>query len=73
MHVPQRRIDDRLREIFTHMQTAPEGDLESLINQFLALVHEKIERLERRAATLFLFKGEHLEPERRQLDGIKPL
>jgi hypothetical protein len=64
VRVPQRRIDDRIRKLCATAQAASHRDLEPILQELLALVHQKVERLRRRAARLLL-KGEHLEPERR--------
>ena len=61
--VPQRRIDDRIRVLCAKLQAASHGDLETILQELLKLVHQKNERLKRRAARLLL-KGD-LEPERR--------
>jgi hypothetical protein len=65
MNAPQRRIDDRIRQLCTRAQSASDRDLEAVLQELLALVHEKGERLKGRAARLLL-KGEQLESERRQ-------
>jgi hypothetical protein len=64
MFVPQRRLDDRLRALCLRAKTAPNGELVFILQELLALVHRKTERLKRRAGRLLL-KGEELEPERR--------
>lgn len=61
----QRRVDDRIRELYAKAATASSGDLEPILQELLELVHQKLERLKRRAARLLL-KGAHLEPERRK-------
>lgn len=60
-----RRVDDRIRELYAKASSAPNEDLEPILQELLALVHRKSERLKRRAARLLL-KGDHLEPERRK-------
>ena len=65
LSVPQRRLDDRLRELSAQARTASNRNLKPLLREFLALVHQKSERLKRRAARLLLM-GEELEPERRR-------
>lgn len=64
MSVPQRRLDDRLRELCAIARTASDGDLEAVMQELLAVVHRKSERLRTRAAKLML-KGERLGPDRR--------
>ena len=61
--IPQRRIDDRIRQLSAQLVAAQDGDLEPLLQKLLELVHQKNERLRTRAARLLL-NGEHLEPER---------
>jgi hypothetical protein len=65
MSAPQRRLDDRLQELCARAKTAVDGDLEPILQEFLALVHWKGERLKARAARLLL-NGDRLEPERRK-------
>jgi hypothetical protein len=67
MRFPQRRIDDRLRTLCVKALHASVDELESVREELLALVHQKGERLKRRAARLLL-QGDHLEPERRSTD-----
>jgi len=72
MRLPQRRIDDKLRNLCAKVLAASDdGELECVRQEFLALVHEKLQRLKSRAARLFL-NGEHLEPERRATDAEGP-
>jgi len=63
--IPQRRIDDRIRELCAQLKTASADDLQSILKQLLTLVHQKSDRLRRRGARLLL-SGEHLEGERRK-------
>jgi hypothetical protein len=63
---PARRIDDRIRKLCAKAQAASNGDSEPILRELLVLVRQKTDRLKRRAARLLL-KGEHLEPERRQV------
>jgi hypothetical protein len=65
MSVPRRRLDDRLREICAKLRTASADELEDTLQELLALVHRKAERLKARAGRLLL-QGEQLEPERRK-------
>jgi len=64
MGAPQRRLDDRLRKLCVMALHASVVELECIREELIALVHQKGERLKRRAARLLL-KGDHLEPERR--------
>jgi hypothetical protein len=65
MPVPRRRLDDRLREICAKLRTASNGELEDSLQELLALIHRKAERLKARGGRLLL-QGEQLEPERRK-------
>jgi hypothetical protein len=56
---------DRLREICAKLRTASTDELEDTLQELLALVHRKAERLKARAGRLLL-QGEQLEPERRK-------
>lgn len=67
--VPQRRIDDRIRDLCVRLKAASHGDLDTILQELLRLVHQKNDRLKRRAARLLL-KGDHMEPERRLDHGI---
>lgn len=68
MRVPQRRIDDRLLKLCAKAKAARDGDSRPILQEILKLVHQKNERLKRRAARLLL-NGEHLEGERRQTNN----
>ena len=65
MSVPQRRIDDRIRKLSAKIHAASDGDSKPDLQELLKLIHQKNERLKRRAAGLLLI-GEKLEPERRE-------
>jgi hypothetical protein len=65
MNVPQRRIDDRIRQLCAKVIAASNSDVEPALQELLALVHQKAERLKTRAGKLLL-RGEHLDAERRQ-------
>ena len=69
MRAPERRIDDRIRQLCARAMVASDGDVEPALQELLDLVHQKMEELKRRAARLLL-KGEHLEPERRNTDPL---
>ena len=66
---PDRRIDDRIRRLCAKAMASSDGDLEPVRRELLKLVRQKMERLKKRAARLFL-KGEQLEPERRNIHVI---
>ena len=63
--VPRRRLDDRLREICAKLRTASNDELEDSLQELLALIHRKAERLKARGGRVLL-QGEQLEPERRK-------
>ena len=65
MTVPQRRIDDRIRQLCAKAMGASNGDEAPVLRELLVLVHQKGERLKSRAAKLLL-NGEHLDGERRK-------
>lgn len=67
MGVPRRRIDDRLRDLCAKALVSSDGELKDFREEFLALLREKLERLEKHAAR-FLLNGQRLEPERRSTD-----
>jgi len=69
MRIPQRRIDDRLRTLCVKALHASLDELECIREELITLVHQKCERLKRRAARLLLM-GDHLEPERRSTDLV---
>ena len=64
MNARQRRLDDRIRAACLRL-IASNGDFEASVQEFLTLVHQKSERLKRRAARLLL-NGKSLEDERRK-------
>ena len=49
-----RRLDDRIRYLSTQINGAPEGEVDSILQELLAAIHEKLERLRTRAARQFL-------------------
>lgn len=65
MRAPQRRIDDRIRNLCARVMA--DGDVGPVLQELLELVHQKVEVLKVRAARVLL-KGERLEPERRSTD-----
>ena len=69
MRVPQRRIDDRLLKLCAKAKAARDGDSRAILQEVLHLVHQKNERLKRRAGRLLL-NGEHLEGERRKTEDV---
>ena len=69
MRLPQRRIDDRLVKLCAKAKAARDAESRAILQEILQLVHQKNERLKRRAARLLL-NGEHLEGERRKTDIV---
>ncbi|HEY3971388.1 MAG TPA: hypothetical protein VGM18_00200 [Candidatus Sulfotelmatobacter sp.] len=61
--MPSRRLDDRIRDLSANVARAANGDVEGILQELLAAIHEKLERLRARAATRFL-TGECLEERR---------
>ena len=61
--MPARRLDDRIRHLSTQMMEASNGELEAILQELLAAIHEKLERLRIRAAQRFLL-GEPSEERR---------
>jgi hypothetical protein len=49
-----RRLDDRIRQLCAQVTEASNDDLESILQQLLGAIHEKIERLRSLAASQLL-------------------
>lgn len=68
MSPPQRRIEDRIRELCANAMVATEGDLEPTLQELSQLLRETIEHM-RESATRLLVEGTPLpEPRRRAND-----
>jgi hypothetical protein len=65
-----RRLDDRIRHLSTRVMEASNGELEAILQELLAAIHEKLERLRIRAGQRFLL-GEPSE-ERRAVPPRNP-
>ena len=52
--MPFRRIDDRIRHLSEQLAHAPQEELEIIVVELLAAIHEKMERLRGLAANRFL-------------------
>lgn len=52
--MPARRLDDRIRHLSTQIMGANDGEVEAILQELLAAIHEKLERLRARAAHRFL-------------------
>jgi hypothetical protein len=57
----ERRLDDRIRRLSDHIADAPTGEVEAILQDLLAAIHEKLERLRTRAANQFLHGKSLLE------------
>lgn len=60
-----RRLDDRIRHLCAQVTEASNGELEAILQELLAAIHEKIERLRSLAASQLL--GRRPVKERRAL------
>lgn len=69
MSSPQRRIEDRIRELCVNAKTATNGDLEPVLIELSELVHKTIEHLRKRAQSLLVEGKPLLEPRRRANDN----
>jgi hypothetical protein len=61
--MPARRLDDRIRYLSSEIMAANDSEVEAILQELLAAIHEKLERLRARAANRFLL-GKPI-PERR--------
>ena len=69
MSPPQRRIEDRIRELCANAAGATDGDLERALQELTQLLRGTIEHM-RESATSLLVKGKPLsEPRRRATDN----
>jgi hypothetical protein len=69
MSSPQRRIEDRIRELCEKAMVATGGDLEAILRELSQLLRGTIEHM-RESATRLLIQGEPLpEPRRRATDN----
>ena len=59
----ERRLDDRIRRLSDQIVDAPNADVEAILQDLLAAIHEKLERLRTRAANRFL-RGKSLQERR---------
>ena len=56
--MPSRRLDDQIRRLSTRVVDAPNEELPSVLEELLAAIHEKMERLRVLAVNQFL-SGRH--------------
>jgi hypothetical protein len=69
MFPPQRRIEDRIRELCAKAVDATDGDLEPVLQELSQLLRGTVEHM-RESATKLLVEGKPLpEPRRRQNDN----
>lgn len=69
MRPPQRRIEDRIRELCAHAIVATDGDLELALQELSQLLRITVEHM-RKSATKLLVEGTSLfEPRRRANDN----
>ena len=69
MSPPQRRIEDRVRELCAKAMAATDGDLEPALQELSQLLRGTIEHM-RKSATRLLVEGAPLpEPRRRATDN----
>jgi len=59
----ERRLDDRIRRLSDQIVDAPNAEVEAILQDLLAAIHEKLERLRTRAANRFL-RGKSLQERR---------
>lgn len=64
--MPQRRLDDRIRQLCTEIASASNAEMEEVLQELLGAIHEKVERL-RTLAVNQLLVGKTYE-ERRAAD-----
>jgi hypothetical protein len=70
MSDPQRRIEDRIRELCARAMTATDGDLEQILRELSQLLRGTIEHLRKRATSLLVEGKPLLEPRRRESDNV---
>ena len=54
LRMPRRRLDDRIRHLSMKVVDAPNQEVEPLLQDLLAAIQEKLDRLRARAADRFL-------------------
>jgi hypothetical protein len=69
MSSPQRRIEDRIRELCASAKTATNGDLEPILQELSQLLRGTIEHMRKRATSLFVEGKPLSEPRRRANDN----
>jgi len=66
MSSPQRRIEDRIRELCANATTATNGDLEPILQELSQLLRGTIEHMRKGAKSLLVEGKPLLEPRRRE-------
>ena len=69
MPPPQRRIEDRIRELCAKTVAADDADLEQALEELSQLLHRTIEHMRKGATTLLVERKALLEPRRRANDN----
>ena len=69
MSSPQRRIEDRIRELCANAKTATDGDLEPILIELSRRLHKTIEHLRKRAKSMLVEGKPLLEHRRRANDN----
>lgn len=66
---PERRIEDRIRELCAKAVAATDGDLEPTLRELSQLLRETIEHMRKDATSLLVEGRPLLEPRRRSTDN----
>ncbi len=69
MSVPQRRIEDRIRELCAKAVAATDGDLEAALRELAQLLATTIGHMRESATTLLVEAKPLVEPRRRSTDN----
>jgi hypothetical protein len=68
MSPPQRRIEDRIRELCAKVVAATDGEREAILKELRKLLRGTTEHMRKRAASLLVEKKRLSEPRRRADD-----
>ena len=69
MRIPQRRVEDHIRELCEKVLSATDGDLEPVLQELSQLVRGTIEHMRKSATSLLVERTPLLEPRRRAHDN----
>jgi hypothetical protein len=74
MFLPQRRVEDRIRQLCAKTAASTDADLEKVLEELSQLLHRTIEHMRKGATYLLVEKKPLLEPRRRANDneGLRP-